>query len=379
MNPLSLLVFVAGSLLPSFLIALMATYVVRANAGRFGLIDLPSERKVHTTPTPRGGGLAVWFGVMATFAAAQLVLWYVSKSSSGESLVPEFAKRHIGGAAAKAAELWILLTAGTGLMLLGLADDRRGLSWQFRLAVEVAVAAVCVWLVPNLRLTAFIPLPLVTEALSVVWIVVLINAFNMLDNMDGLSAGVAAIAATILAAVMLMSPDPLTGQPQLFKAGLLLVVVGAVVGFLWHNRPPAAIFMGDSGAYFIGFMIAAATLLASYTGYSSPQRHAILAPILVMAVPLYDMATVIVIRLKSGKSPFAADKNHFSHRLVDLGLTKPQAVLTIYLTTATCGLGALLLHRVDATGAVLIILLIACVLGLIAILESTARRTIRRG
>ncbi|MBW8883680.1 MAG: undecaprenyl/decaprenyl-phosphate alpha-N-acetylglucosaminyl 1-phosphate transferase [Planctomycetia bacterium] len=379
MNPLSLLVFVAGSLLPSFLIALMATYVVRANAGRFGLIDLPSERKVHTTPTPRGGGLAVWFGVMATFAAAQLVLWYVSKSSSGESLVPEFAKLHIGGAATKAGELWILLTAGTGLMLLGLADDRRGLSWQFRLAVEVAVAAVCVWLVPNLRLTAFIPLPLVTEALSVVWIVVLINAFNMLDNMDGLSAGVAAIAATILAAVMLMSPDPLTGQPQLFKAGLLLVVVGAVVGFLWHNRPPATIFMGDSGAYFIGFMIAAATLLASYTGYNSPQRHAILAPILVMAVPLYDMATVIVIRLKSGKSPFAADKNHFSHRLVDLGLTKPQAVLTIYLTTATCGLGALLLHRVDATGAVLIILLIACVLGLIAILESTARRTIRRG
>src|SRR5438445_6336210 len=136
--------------------------------------------------------------------------------------------------------------------------------------------------------------------------------------------------------------------------------------------------MGDSGAYFIGFMIAAATLLASYTGYNSPKRHAILAPLLVMAVPFYDMATVILIRLKNGKSPFAADKNHFSHRLVDLGLTKSQAVLTIYLTTATCGLGALLLHRVDATGAVLIDLLIGCVLGLIAILESTARRTIRR-
>ena len=158
---------------------------------------------------------------------------------------------------------------------------------------------------------------------------------------------------------------------------LLLVLVGALIGFLWHNRPPAKIFMGDSGAYFIGFMIAAATLLASYTGYNSPQRHAILAPLLVMAVPLYDMATVIAIRLKSRRSPFEADKNHFSHRLVDLGLTKPQAVLTIYLTTATCGLGALLLHRVDATGAVLIVLLIACVLGIIAILESTARRTIK--
>ena len=97
-----------------------------------------------------------------------------------------------------------------------------------------------------------------------------------------------------------------------------------------------------------------------------------------MAVPLYDMTTVILIRLRSGKSPFAADKNHFSHRLVDLGMTKPQAVLTIYLTTATCGLGALLLHRVDTVGAVLLVLLVGCVLAIIAILESTARRTIKR-
>jgi UDP-GlcNAc:undecaprenyl-phosphate/decaprenyl-phosphate GlcNAc-1-phosphate transferase len=93
-----------------------------------------------------------------------------------------------------------------------------------------------------------------------------------------------------------------------------------------------------------------------------------------MAVPLYDMVTVIAIRLRSGHSPFAADKNHFSHRLVDLGLTKGQAVLTIYLTTATCGLGALLLHRVDLPGALIVILMIVCILGLIAILETTARR-----
>ncbi len=377
METKSLLIFVAGALLPSFAIALVATFVVRACAGRFGLIDLPGERKVHTTPTPRGGGVAVWLGLVGTFAAAQVVLWYVSGSENGSGLVPELARPHLAGAWSKAGELWILLAAGTVLMLLGLADDRGGLSWQFRLLVEVVVAAACVWLVPKLRLTAFIPYPLVTEALSVLWIVALINAFNMLDNMDGLSAGVAAIAAAILAAVMLMSADPETGKPQLFKAALLLVLVGALLGFLWHNRPPARIFMGDSGSYFIGFTIAVATLLASYTGYHSATRHAILAPVLVMAVPLYDMTTVIWIRLRSGKSPFAADKNHFSHRLVDLGLTKPQAVLTIYLMTAACGLAALLLHRVDSIGAVLILLLIACVLGLIAILETTARRTIK--
>jgi UDP-GlcNAc:undecaprenyl-phosphate GlcNAc-1-phosphate transferase len=374
MNPLSVLLFVAGCILPSLLVALIATYFVRRNAARFGLIDLPNERKVHTTPTPRGGGLAVWLGVVGTFAVAQALLWYVKSASGGESLVPEFARQHLAGASQRAVELWILLGAATALMLLGLADDRGGLSWQFRLVAEFAIAAASVWLVPNLQATAFIPYPLVTGALSVLWIVGLINSFNMLDNMDGLSAGVAAISASILAAVMLLSPDPVTGKQQLFKAGLLLVLVGSLLGFLWHNRPPAKIFMGDSGAYFIGFMIAATTLLASYTGYHSEKRHAILAPLLVMAVPLYDMATVLFIRLKNGLSPFAADKNHLSHRLVDLGLTKTQAVLTIYLMTATCGLGALLLHRVDRTGAVLIVLLIGCVLGLVAILESTGRK-----
>src|SRR5437868_7356401 len=348
METKSLFTFVIGSVLPSLGLSLLATYVVRANAARWGLIDQPSERKVHTTPTPRGGGLAVWFGVVSVFALGYVAIWYVNQSDYAENLVPQFARSHIAGIWAQSAKLWTLLAAGTALMLLGLVDDLRGLSWQLRLVTEVAIAAACVWLVPNLRLTAFLPLPLVTEALSVLWIVALINAFNMLDNMDGLSAGVAAIAGSMLAAVMLLGPNPKSGDPQLFVAGLLFVVVGALLGFLWHNRPPAKIFMGDSGAYFLGFMIAAATLLASYTGYQSERRHAILAPLLVMAVPLYDMTTVIIIRLRSGKSPFAADKNHFSHRLVDLGMTKPQAVLAIYLTTATCGLAALLLHRVDA-------------------------------
>lgn len=374
----SLLIFIAGSIVPSLLVALLATFVVRRSAARWGLIDQPSDRKVHATPTPRGGGLAIWLGVVGTFAIGQMLLLVAQRVPSFAALVPDFARPHLPGIWAQSGKLWLLLGAGTVLTALGLADDRRGLSWQFRLLVEFVVAALCVWLVPNLRLTAFIPYPLVTGLLSMLWIVALINAFNMLDNMDALSAGVAAIASCMLAAVLILSPVPGTQQPQLFVAGLLLVLVGSLLGFLWHNRPPATIFMGDSGAYFIGFMIALCTLLASYTGYQSPRRHAILAPLLVMAVPLYDMGTVILIRLRAGKSPFAPDKNHFSHRLVDLGLTKVQAVLTIYLTTAACGLAALLLHRVDRIGAVLIVLLVGCVLAVIAILETTARRTIRR-
>src|SRR5262245_7388480 len=128
----SLALFVAGSVLPSFVLALLATYVVRRNAPGWGLIDLPSERKVHTTPTPRGGGLAIWFGVVGTFAAAHLLLWHVTSNSAALARVPQFAQAHLSGIWAQSFKLWFLLAAGTSLMLLGLADDRRGLSWQYR-------------------------------------------------------------------------------------------------------------------------------------------------------------------------------------------------------------------------------------------------------
>ena len=280
---------------------------------------------------------------------------------------------HFSGLWQQSPKLWVLLGGGTVLMILGLADDRRGLDWRIRLTAQTAVAAMMVgcgwcvrlpWNVPGL---AF--------AVSMVWIVGLVNSFNMLDNMDGLSAGVAAIAAAILAAAALLVPRPDNHQPQLFVAGFLLVIVGSLLGFLWHNRPPARLFMGDAGSYLIGYLLAMATLTATFAGGGLPPPASgfpgVLAPLCVMAVPIYDTASVVLIRLRQGRSPFVGDKSHFSHRLVALGMTKPQAVLTIYLATATCGLGALLLHQVDWTGAILILLLVACTLLLVAVLEST--------
>lgn len=377
MTVLNLSWFLAGCILPSLVIALASAFVIRRKALDWGLLDHPAARKVHVTPTPLGGGIALWLAVISPFAMGYGALIWWSESTGGPTWLPDFIRPHIGGLARQAPALWGLLGAGTILMIVGLIDDVRGLGWKSRLLIQFAVAIGCV-LWQGWRLTLFIEIPVLTLSLSVIWIVMLVNSFNMLDNMDGLSAGVAAIAASMLAAVLLMNPDPRTHQPQLFVAGLLLVLVGALLGFLCHNRPPARIFMGDAGSYFVGFLIAVATLLATFTSYRSQAPHAVLAPLCVMAVPLYDMATVVWIRLRSGHSPFHADKNHFSHRLVDLGFTKGQAVLTIYLTTATCGLGALLLHRVDLTGAVIILLMILCVLGLIASIETTARRKLKQ-
>jgi UDP-GlcNAc:undecaprenyl-phosphate GlcNAc-1-phosphate transferase len=200
---------------------------------------------------------------------------------------------------------------------------------------------------------------------------VLVNAFNFLDNMDGLSAGVAVIAATLMAVVMLQSG----GRPHLFVAGLLMVFVGAVAGFLCHNWPPARIFMGDAGSYFIGLMMAVATVLGTFHEPGMP-NHAVVAPLCVLAVPLYDAASVVCIRLAQGRSPFLPDKSHFSHRLVGLDMSPVSAVLTIYLATLATGLGALLLYQIHHwSGALVVFAMVLCVLGVVAILETAAHRS----
>jgi len=372
------IIFFAAALVPGKTISWAAGFWMRRAAQRWGLVDRPGARKVHSAATPLGGGLAIWLGVVLPFAVGQIGLWiwhaqpelFERWFAAWPAL--RFVEPHLSGLWMQSGDLWLLLGLGTLLTALGLADDRRGLDWRLRLAAQALVAIVVVF-VRGWKLSLVPHWPWVASVLSVLWLVGLVNSFNMLDNMDGLSAGVGAIAAGMLAAVMLLVPDPQTRLPHLFVAGFLLVLVGSLLGFLWHNRPPARLFMGDAGSYFLGFSLATIAMVATYAGGDLP-RHAILAPICVFAVPLYDLVTVVAIRLRQGRSPFQADKSHFSHRLVELGLSKTQAVLTIYLLTATCGLGALLLHEVDQVGAVLIVLLVGCVLLLIGILETAARR-----
>jgi len=381
---------IAGAVLPSLVVSFFVASVLRRLAPRWGLIDKPGERKIHATAVPFGGGLAIWAGVLTPFALGQLALTFwghayrhdpmtarlnLSDLGPWGTRLAEFIEPHLPGMMEQSFDLWFVLACGTVLMVLGLADDVRKLDWKFRLVIELLVASAVVF-GRGWKLTLFLDWPVLTGVVSVLWIVGLVNSFNMLDNMDGLSAGVAAIAATMLAVVLLLVPEPASSYPQLFVAGFLFVLVGALVGFLFHNRPPARIFMGDAGSYFVGFCLAVMTILATFSGNGLP-RHAILAPLCVLAVPIYDTISVVCIRLRAGRSPFEGDTNHFSHRLVALGLTKGQAVLTIYLTTAACGLGALLLHQLDVTGAIIVVLLIVCLLSVIAILEMTARRRMR--
>jgi UDP-GlcNAc:undecaprenyl-phosphate GlcNAc-1-phosphate transferase len=360
----------AGIVMVASVVSLWVVSWVKFHAQGLRLIDMPNERKVHTQPIPRGGGLGIWLGVLSVFSIGTLAVALASYSPGvlPES-IPESLRLMVPGLWSKLGSIWLLLAGGSVVAILGLMDDRFGLDWRVRIAVEFAVAAAIVYGL-QLQLTAYIDLPWLTPILSVIWIVMLINSFNMLDNMDALSAGVAAIISGMLALMLLTTSEPSQREPQLFVAVMALALLGGLIGFLKHNWPPASIFMGDSGSYFVGYWIAVTTLLSTYSGSSGQAPHAVFAPLCLLAIPIYDTLSVIAIRLREGRSPFQADKKHFSHRLVEVGMTKRQAVGTIYLATLTCSLGALLLPRTDWIGAGLVLLIVLAMLGLIALLES---------
>jgi UDP-GlcNAc:undecaprenyl-phosphate GlcNAc-1-phosphate transferase len=339
---------------------------VRKYAPRWGFVDRPGGHKGHKAPTPLGGGVAIWLttviilgiGLVAVFAAQRTGL-------------PEPLERYLGGIVYRSGELMWILGLATVIMVMGLFDDIYNLNWKLRLGIQLLCAVLVV--ANGIRVTLFGPFthPLLGGMATVLWIVGLTNAFNMLDNMDGLSASVGLIAATLFCGAQL-------AVGSLFAPAVLLVLVGALAGFLVHNHAPARLFMGDSGSNFLGFLLGALTVVGTFTrdergGAYSP--YGVLAPLLVMAVPLYDMTSVILIRLHEGRSPFIGDRRHFSHRLVARGLTGSQAVLTIDLVTLAGGLGALLLHRLDGLGACVVMAQTCCLLGVVAILELSASRS----
>jgi UDP-GlcNAc:undecaprenyl-phosphate GlcNAc-1-phosphate transferase len=299
-----------------FAVALAVSWLLTALlirwAPRLGLVDHPDPRKVHTRPTPRAGGLAIFAAFILAGALSVVLGW----DNPGP---------------------WLgLATLGTAIFVLGLVDDLRPLPWQLRLLVQAAVAvAAVVWLLPLADV--------VGRAVAVFWVVGLVNAFNMLDNMDALSGGTAAIAAACLSLLGWLSAET-TDQWASY-----MILLGAVAGFLWWNRPPARIFMGDCGSTLLGFVLGVGTARLGLRPGGQPWAWG--APLCLMAVPWYDLIAVVTIRLSQGRSPFHPDKQHLSHRLVARGISPPLAVGLIHLMALASGAGAVILHFVSAEAA----------------------------
>jgi UDP-GlcNAc:undecaprenyl-phosphate/decaprenyl-phosphate GlcNAc-1-phosphate transferase len=290
-----------------FIIALATTAASIPWLRRFalgaGFVDTPNARKVHTTPIPLLGGVAIVVGaILAVFFAFR-----------GE--VP----RSIAGA----------LIAGAIVALLGLVDDRRGLSPLVRLLVQLAAAAILIYFGVRVRLPIAEPL---NVALTLFWILGITNAINLLDNMDGLSAGVAAVAAAFMTLL-----GALNGQ--YLVSALAAAILGACLGFLRYNFQPARIFMGDAGAYFLGFWLAVLGIQLRF-----PQNVNFvtwMVPVLVLGLPIFDTTLVTISRLRRRVHPFTGGQDHLSHRLVERGFSQREAVLILYLLAGGFGMIAL--------------------------------------
>jgi UDP-GlcNAc:undecaprenyl-phosphate GlcNAc-1-phosphate transferase len=274
---------------------------------------------------------------------------------------PEELSIHVPGAFSVWPRLLVLLAGGAAMLLLGAYDDKNELKPRPKLIGQLLIAALLWW--AGIRITLFIPIPFVSFVLTVLWIVTVTNAMNFLDNMDGLCTGVGLVCALLFAFIAGV-------QHQYFVCVLALALAGALLGFLPSNFKPAKIFLGDSGSHFIGYMLAVLPVLTTfYREETTPTHLPVLIPLLVLAVPLFDMALVCWMRLQRGQWVSVGDTTHLSHRLVKLGLPQSWAVTLIYLITLTLGLGATVLLWSGTTAAVIVLLQAAGILAIVTLLE----------
>ncbi len=309
----------------AFLTTLLALPLWRKWCLRTNLVDDPGHRKIHDQPIPLAGGLAVLTGILLPlFAGAILLKLGVVKISSAGLIVHGIDRR--------ALELAVIAFGAIAITFLGWLDDRHELkplpkfAGQFLIALLVAIACK--------RITLFVPNVFFSYAITIVWLLTVINAFNFMDNMNGLCAGLGAIGAWKFGVIA-------GADGEYLVALIALLVCGALVGFLPWNFPNARAFLGDAGSHLVGYLLAVLAILPHFYTKQNPHPLAVLSPLFVLAIPLLDLAQVVIFRTLNRKPFWIGDTNHLSHRLVQLGFTRTKAVLLLWLVAAIVGLIAL--------------------------------------
>jgi UDP-GlcNAc:undecaprenyl-phosphate GlcNAc-1-phosphate transferase len=335
-----------GAFAASLVLALGFTPLVLRWAVARDVLDRPGLHKSHESPVPYLGGVAM----AGAFCIALVLAAVVKRPPSG-----------LGQLAA-------ILGLAMLLSVIGLLDDLRGLRLTIRLAIEV-LAGVAMWFAGvQITLTQN---PLLDAALTVVWIVGITNAFNFLDNMDGLSAGIAAVGSLTFFLIAAFNS-------QFLVAALAVALLGCALGFLKHNFHPAKIYMGDAGSLFLGFLLAVIAIKLRFVG---PTQVTFFVPLLTLGVAILDTSLVVISRALNKRSPFLGGRDHISHRLVFLGLSVRGAVTIIYAVSILLGGLAVVMSRVDTqTGMLLMAIITAAglgagvALGFIPVYETSRRR-----
>ncbi|HLP76919.1 MAG TPA: MraY family glycosyltransferase [Candidatus Paceibacterota bacterium] len=310
---------------------------------RTGLVDDPGHRKIHSEPMPLAGGLAVMTGLLipTAFALAVVLIQHGCELVLQHWISPaaQFWIRHspldadltgrlIHGLQWRKWELTAILFGALGMLFVGVLDDKHELSPKVKFAAQTLVALIVA--ASGARITLFIPSVIFSYAVTVLWILTVINAFNFMDNMNGLCGGLGAIGAFYFATVS-------GAAGQYLVALIAALTCGALVGFLPYNFPRAKSFLGDAGSHLIGYLLAVLAILPHFHTKKDPHAWAVLSPLLILAVPLGDMAWVVLLRTRMGKPFWIGDTNHLSHRLVRRGFSKAKAVILIWLLALLLG------------------------------------------
>ena len=344
--------WVAAALVTAMVVALIATPVVKSLAFKVGAVDVPKDnRRMHDHPIPRMGGLAIFFGFILS------VLLYVEMTP----------------------QLRGMLLGGVIIVVLGIFDDIYALGAKFKLVIQI-VAALTAVLSGNVIETLSNPnvfssnlywdLGWLSVPVTVLWIVAITNAVNLIDGLDGLACGVSTISSMTLLVIALVVSE---GDVALLMAAL----AGGCIGFLPYNMNPAKIFMGDTGSTFLGYILAVVSVNGLFKFYTI---ISFAVPFLMLGLPIFDTCFAFIRRIAHGQSPMHADRSHVHHRLIDMGFNQKQAVAVLYIISAILGLSAVVLTTSGPVKAMLLLMAL-CFAGAIAghIFLSNNRKDMEKG
>ena len=331
--------YVMLALLVALVVSFLASPLVKNFAYKVGAIDVPKDaRRMHKTPIPRLGGLAIFLGFMIS-----VILF-----------VPIRGDR----------EMQSILLGAVIIVVLGVVDDIMALPAMLKFVVQIVAAliptmnGVVVQAVSNPNIFSDDPywvLDWLSIPVTVLWIVAVTNSVNLIDGLDGLANGVSAISATTVLVISLIASE---AQVALVMAAL----VGASVGFMPYNQNPAKMFMGDTGATFLGYILATMSIQGLFKFYAV---ISFVVPFLILGLPIFDTAFAFTRRIAHGQSPMHADRSHIHHRLIDLGLNQKQAVATLYVISAILGLSAVVLTT-GGEGKAMILFAALCIVAVVA-------------
>lgn len=336
---------VTGALITAFLVALITTPIVKSLAQKWGAVDVPKDgRRMHDHPIPRMGGLAIFLGFLLS-----VILFIPFVQTDGLGM-----------------QLQGMLLGAVIIVVLGILDDIYALPALPKLIVQIvaAVIAVCSGNVietisnPNIFSNdLYWELGWLSIPVTVIWIVAVTNAVNLIDGLDGLACGVSTISSMTVLVIALTVAEPTV-------AVLMACLAGGCIGFLPYNTNPAKIFMGDTGSTFLGYVLAVVSIQGLFKYYT---LISFVVPFLMLGLPIFDTCFAFIRRIAHGQSPMHADRSHIHHRLIDMGLNQKQAVAVLYVISAILGLSAVVLTTIGSLRAMLL-LFAMCIAGSMSIM-----------